>query len=92
MTGRRRGIRLRRTRWRTATWFLTSRPDITVAALTALAPTRSWQALAKERMAHDPVPGVTADCPDGAEPTPGDDDEDGMFRSTSVTDLPREAQ
>lgn len=92
MTGRRRGVRLRRTRWGTATWFLASRLSIALSGLGALALTRSWQALAKDHIAHDPVPVVTADCPDGAELTSGDDDEDGMFRSASATDLPREAR
>jgi len=95
VTGRRRGVRLRHTRWGTATWFLASRLAIAVSALGALALRRSWHALAEECVVHDPVPGVTADCPDGAELIPGDDGgkgEDGAFRSTSVMELPREAR
>jgi len=61
--GRRRGLRLSRTGWGTAWWFLTSRAAITATVVlvlvilaAVLAWTTPWQALIEERVVYVPVP------------------------------------
>lgn len=97
MTGRRRGIRLHRTPWGTAMWFLTSRLAITLAAVVALmglvavlALTRPWQALTEERIVYVPVPVVITDSPDSDSPAPSDDDGGGEPRATPSPDRVQE--
>lgn len=99
MTGRRRGIRLHRTPWGTAMWFLTSRLVITLAAVVALmvlvamlALTRPWQALTEERIVYVPVPVVIPDNPGRESPAPSDDDGGGEPRPTPEPDRVRDGR
>lgn len=93
MTGRRRGIRLHRTPWGAAMWFLTSRLAITLAVMVALmvlvavlALTRPWQALTEKRVVYVPVPGVVTDIPDSENPAPSDDGRGEAPRPMPATD------
>ncbi|GAA1490975.1 hypothetical protein [Brachybacterium sacelli] len=81
MTGRRRGVRLHRTPWGTAAWFLASPASIAALILvalavliTALATTKPWEALVEERTVYVPVPVIVTVEPDESDhpdaPTP----------------------
>lgn len=95
MTGRRRGIWLRRTQWGTAWWFVTSRLAITLATLSALtilaaalALTRAWQAQTEDRVVYVPVPTVVTGCPDEDIPAPRDTDGGERPRPAPKTPVP----
>ncbi|HLR95836.1 MAG TPA: hypothetical protein VK053_15030 [Jiangellaceae bacterium] len=77
MRGRRRALRLSRTGWGTAWWFLTSRAAITAAVVAVLvmlaavlAWTKPWQALTEERVVYVPVPVVVTVDPGSDSPAP----------------------